>query len=107
MWKGKGEGLKFPVDLTQMKSTIMPVICVYEDVEIDSENLELIRSELINTEWWAYTLAKLILVIGAIAVVALVLMWLFRVIPSPNFTNGAYSDSAAKKRETYRGSVRA
>ena len=62
-----------------MKSTLMPVICVYEDVEIDSENVQLIKSELINTEWWAYSLAKLMLIIGSIALIGIALLFIYKV----------------------------
>ncbi|TKR68359.1 hypothetical protein L596_024350 [Steinernema carpocapsae] len=48
MWKGKG--IQFPVDLTQFKSSIVPVVTVYETVKVDEGTLKLIQERLIKTE---------------------------------------------------------
>jgi len=53
MWKGKG--INFPVDLTQFKSSIVPVVATYESVEVDDGTLQMIQERLIRTEKIATT----------------------------------------------------
>ncbi|KAK0417647.1 hypothetical protein QR680_013126 [Steinernema hermaphroditum] len=48
MWRGKG--IQFPVDLTQFKSSIVPVVTTYETATVDPETLQMIQERLIKTE---------------------------------------------------------
>ncbi|XGW16893.1 hypothetical protein V3C99_001936 [Haemonchus contortus] len=55
MWKGKD--LVFPVNLNKTRSSLIPVLIIHEDATIDRETLNTIKSELIQTEWWAHSIA--------------------------------------------------
>uniref|UniRef100_A0A1I7ZP42 Col_cuticle_N domain-containing protein n=1 Tax=Steinernema glaseri TaxID=37863 RepID=A0A1I7ZP42_9BILA len=48
MWKGRG--IQFPVDLTQFKSSVVPVVVSYETAKVDAETLQMIQERLIKTE---------------------------------------------------------
>ncbi|CAI4230681.1 unnamed protein product [Auanema sp. JU1783] len=67
MWKGKD--IKFPANLKKMKSSIVPVLIVHEDVEIDNNSLNMLRSELIETERLALIVAKFFMFVGFLTLI--------------------------------------
>uniref|UniRef100_A0A1I7XQY7 Protein croquemort n=1 Tax=Heterorhabditis bacteriophora TaxID=37862 RepID=A0A1I7XQY7_HETBA len=76
MWKGKE--LTFPINLKKMRSSLIPVLVIHEDVEIDDDSLNTIKTELINTEWWSCNMAKLLIVIGIFALMITALLILIK-----------------------------
>ncbi|PAV80032.1 hypothetical protein WR25_23005 [Diploscapter pachys] len=75
LWSGVN--LTFPVNLSKMRSALVPIIAVHDDAFIDDESLYELKSELFDAEWWAYTMAKLLLALSFIALVLAALVTLY------------------------------
>ncbi|EYC20723.1 hypothetical protein Y032_0021g390 [Ancylostoma ceylanicum] len=54
MWKGKD--IIFPVNLNKTRSSLIPVVVIHEDAEIDANTLSVIQNQLIRAEWWAHSI---------------------------------------------------
>lgn len=46
----------FSVNLNKTRSSLIPVLIIHEDAEIDTNTLSVIQNQLIRTEWWAHSI---------------------------------------------------
>ncbi|KHJ96674.1 CD36 family protein, partial [Oesophagostomum dentatum] len=77
MWKGKD--LVFPVNLNKTRSSLIPVLIIHDDAEIDEATLEIIRNELIRAEWWAHSITTAMAGAGLAMIVIAVVYALLKV----------------------------
>ncbi|CAJ0600540.1 unnamed protein product [Cylicocyclus nassatus] len=53
MWKGLN--ITFPINLNKTRSSLIPVLIIHDDAEIDLPTLNYIKDKLIRVEWWAHS----------------------------------------------------
>ncbi|ETN71150.1 CD36 family protein [Necator americanus] len=89
MWKGLD--LVFPVNLNKTRSSLIPVLTIHEDAEIDPGTLDLIKNQLIRTEWWAHSITTALAGAG----LAMMLIAVVYAVLKSDFLRAVKSDSVA------------